>query len=202
MVIKTRARTQSAKEERRQHLLNTARDLFIERGMSFSMLEVAQKAKLAKGTTYLYFATKEEVLLCLLTQELEAWFEEFSRILDAPTPLAIATSISSRPILVQLMALQASILEHNLSFEAALEFKSFLAFQSLNVIPKLERWFPKANGLEVLQILNALVIGLAQLSHPSATVQQALEQPHLAQMHLEFESTLERSIQVLWKGFI
>jgi TetR/AcrR family transcriptional regulator len=201
MVIKTRARTDSAKEQRRAHLLGVARDLFLEHGMGFSMLEVAQQAKLAKGTTYLYFATKEEVLLALLTQELEAWFAEFARVLDAPTPQVIANSISSRPILVRLLALQASILEHNLSFEAALGFKNFLAQQSATVVPKLQHWLPKTNGLEVLQILNALVIGLAQLAHPSPTVQKALEQEHLAPMHLEFETVLERSIDVLWKGF-
>jgi AcrR family transcriptional regulator len=201
MVIKTRARTQNAKDERRQHLLSVARELFIERGIGFSMQEVAQAAKLAKGTTYLYFATKEEVLLSLLTQELTGWFAEFARLLENPTPKAIAASISSRPMLVRLLALQASILEHNLSFEAALAFKSFLAEQSLAVIPKLERWLPNSNGLEVLQILNALVIGLAQLAHPSAVVQRALQEDHLAPMHIEFSTVLEHSLTALWKGF-
>jgi TetR/AcrR family transcriptional regulator len=202
MVSKTRARTETAKQERRQQILNVARELFVERGMAFSMLEVAQAANLAKGTSYLYFATKEELLLSLLTQELAGWFVEFDAVLDSPTPGAIAKSLSSRPILVRLLALQASILEQNLSFEAALAFKTFLAVESAKVIPKLERHLPETNGLEVLQILNALVIGLAQLAQPSQTVQQALEAEHLKTMHLDFEIALERGIFVLWKGFL
>jgi AcrR family transcriptional regulator len=202
MVSKTRARTDTAKEQRRQHLLAVARELFIERGMAFSMLEVAQTANLAKGTSYLYFATKEELLLSLLTQELAGWFLEFGVVLDTPTPSAIAKSLSSRPLLVRLLALQASILEQNLSFEAALAFKTFLAEESAKVIPKLKQHLPKTNGLEVLQILNALVIGLAQLAQPSKTVQQALEADHLKTMHVDFETALERSIYVLWKGFL
>jgi TetR/AcrR family transcriptional regulator len=202
VVSKARARTNTAKQERRQHLLEVAKGLFNKHGMAFSMLQVAQAAKLAKGTTYLYFATKEELLLALLTQELEAWFLEFGQILDAPNAKQLAHSLSSRPLLVRLLALQASILEQNLSFEAALAFKTFLAAESAKVIPKLERHLPNTNGLEVLQILNALVIGLAQLAQPSQTVQLALQAKHLKTMHIEFETALERSINVLWKGFL
>jgi TetR/AcrR family transcriptional regulator len=202
MVIKTRARSNSAKEERRRHLLNVARELFLQRGMGFSMLEVAQVARLAKGTTYLYFATKEELLLELLRQELSAWFIELTQILEQPQDLAIklAKSISSRETLVGLLAIQVSILEHNLSYQAALKFKTFLLEQSLTVIPKLEQVFPNSNGLEILQTLNALVIGLAQMSRPVGTMQEVLKRPEINALHVSFALSLEHSLKTLFKG--
>ncbi len=210
MVIKTRARSDSAKEERREHLLRVARELFSGRGMGFSMLEVAQNAKLAKGTTYLYFATKEEMLLEVFRQELNAWFIELHQILEQPQHLAleqpqhlasqIAKSISSRELLVALFAVQVSILEQNLSYEAALKFKTFLLEQSLAVIPKLEQAIPNSNGLEILQTLNALVIGLAQMSRPVGAIKEVLQRPEIAVMHVSFAIALEQSIITLFKG--
>ena len=202
MVIKTRARSDSAKEKRREQLLSEAREHYLEHGMGFSMLEVAQAAGLAKGTSYLYFATKEELLLELLHQELEAWFSELHTILERPKNLAmqVASSISSREILVGLLAVQVSILEHNLSFEAALKFKTFLLEQSIAVIPKLEQVFPNTSGLEILQTLNALVIGLAQMSRPVGTMQEVLKRPEISALHISFAIALEHSLTTLFKG--
>ncbi len=208
MVIKTRARSQSAKEDRRNLLLAVARELFEQCAMAFSMLEVAQKASLAKGTTYLYFATKEELLLELLSQELEAWFVELHHILEPALALEpsknlaiqIANSISSRQTLVSLFAVQVSILEQNLSYEAALKFKTFLLEQSSSVIPKLEAIFPNSNGLEMLQTINALVIGLAQMSRPVGTMQLVLQRPEIAAMHVSFAVALEHSLSTLFMG--
>lgn len=202
MVIKTRARSHTAKEERRTHLLNTARELFAEHGMGFSMLEVAQAAKLAKGTTYLYFATKEEMLLELLREELLDWFGEFHSILEQPQNLAerIAKSISSRKLLVSLFAVQVSILEQNLSFEAALKFKTFLLEQSSQVIPQLEHVLPNSNGLEVLQTINALVIGLAQMSQPVGAMREVMQIPEISAMHLEFDKALKHGLNMYFAG--
>ena len=202
MVIKTRARSDSAKEERRSQLLTVARELYLEHGMAFSMLEVAQAAGLAKGTSYLYFASKEELLLELLRQELEAWFSELQTILEQPknTALQIAHSISSRETLVGLLAVQVSHLEQNLSFEAALKFKTFLLEQSMAVIPKLEQVFPNSNGLEILQALNALVIGLAQMSRPVGTIKEVLKRPEISALHISFATALEHSLTTLFRG--
>ena len=163
MVSKIKARSDADKHARKTQLLKAAATLHDERGLNWTMLEVAVQAGLAKGTTYLYFATKEELLLELLTIELVDWFAALLAWLDAPSGDS-ASSIASRPRLVALMSVQASILEHNLSVSAALKFKAFLLEQSTRVIPRLEALLPNVNGLELLQWLNTLVIGLAQLS--------------------------------------
>ena len=61
-----RARTPAQKSDRKDTILLTAKDQFIETGYEgFSMAVLAQRAGVAKGTLYLYFVTKEEVLLSL-----------------------------------------------------------------------------------------------------------------------------------------
>jgi TetR/AcrR family transcriptional regulator len=203
MVSKRRARTDDDKSARKTQLLQAAAELHAERDLDWTMLEVAAKAGLAKGTTYLYFRTKEELLLELLTQDLEDWFQALETGLNT-TPTdparAIAHSLTSRPRLVELIAVQASILERNLSPEAAKRFKTFLLRRSQALAPKLEALLPGSKGIETLQWLNALVVGLAQLSQPSATVASILEQPELRVLKVDFALSLERSLHALFAG--
>jgi AcrR family transcriptional regulator len=78
---KQRARTDQAKVVRREQLLEVVAQLWTEKNFaSITMFEVAKRANLAKGTTYLYFQTKEELLLALLKRELENWFLDAQRI--------------------------------------------------------------------------------------------------------------------------
>lgn len=203
MVSKLRARSDADKNARRTQLLKAATTLHDERGLNWTMLEVSAQAGLAKGTTYLYFATKEELLLELLTAELQDWFAALLTWLETPSgdpASAIAGGIANRPRLVALLAVQASILEHNLSPSAALKFKRFLLEQSTRAIPHLEALLPGVNGLEVLQWLNALVIGLAQLSQPAAVMKPILERSEFQSLNVEFHSALERSLRALLQG--
>jgi TetR/AcrR family transcriptional regulator len=209
---KLRARSDEDKTARRQQLLSAAAELHAERDLDWTMLEVAQKAKLAKGTTYLYFHTKEELLLELLTQELEAWFTELNAWLNSSQAqsshesigddlaVTISQSIASRPRLVALLAVQASILEQNLSFEAALRFKSFLLERSSGIAPHLEQRLPGSHGIETLQWINALVIGLAQLGQPAAGLKPILERREMQALRVDFQSALERSLRALFRG--
>jgi len=57
-----RARTASAKEKRRQHLLDAALDEFFESGFAAARMDdIARRAGVSKGTIYLYFDSKEQV---------------------------------------------------------------------------------------------------------------------------------------------
>lgn len=71
-----RARNDHAKLGRRRQLLDAAAARFDAAGYAATtMAEVATAAGLAKGTTYLYFRSKEALFLELLLEELGAWVE-------------------------------------------------------------------------------------------------------------------------------
>src|SRR5580693_1785164 len=62
---KTRPRTKPA-EERREELMNAAQRLFLKHGVGATTIEqITTGAAVAKGTFYLYFSSKEDVLAAL-----------------------------------------------------------------------------------------------------------------------------------------
>ena len=53
-------------EERRGEIMQAARRLFLEKGVASTTIEqITSRAKVAKGTFYLYFSSKEDVLAAL-----------------------------------------------------------------------------------------------------------------------------------------
>ncbi|MEM5518132.1 TetR/AcrR family transcriptional regulator [Henriciella sp. AS95] len=62
-----RARSEEAKDDRRQALLEAALDEFFEKGFAASrMADIAKRAHLSKGTLYLYFDSKEDLFKALV----------------------------------------------------------------------------------------------------------------------------------------
>ena len=62
---------QRRKQARPQELLDAALDLFVEKGFSATRSEeVAQRAGVSKGTLYLYYPSKEELLREVIRHDL------------------------------------------------------------------------------------------------------------------------------------
>lgn len=67
------------KEERRALILLKAKELMLEKGFdSLNMQEVADRAELSKATLYLYFESKEAILMAIL-DEAASTFTDFVR---------------------------------------------------------------------------------------------------------------------------
>src|SRR5436190_181541 len=68
---------QRRKEARPQELLDAALELFVEKGFSATRSEeVAVRAGVAKGTLYLYFPSKEDLLKAVVRENLGALIAE------------------------------------------------------------------------------------------------------------------------------
>src|SRR5687768_1723682 len=113
MVSYIRARKDEQKEERRGAILAVARQLAESSAFAaITMGQVAEQAGLAKGTLYLYFKTKEELILALLEEELDVWFalvDDRIEHLRRPDADAVATllcrSLDERPLFVRLLSI-------------------------------------------------------------------------------------------------
>lgn len=208
---KQRARTDQDKNARREQLLEVAAQLWTEKNFSsITMLEVAKRANLAKGTTYLYFQTKEELLLALLERELQAWFLELGTTLSKKASFTpkefsqiVTKGLVQRPAFTRLICIQASILEHNIDFERALEFKSFLLEQATNAASLLEsklEFLKRGEGMSLLQRINALIIGFYDLAHPSEIVQTVLEKPEMKTLRIDFSKQFQSTLETLLIG--
>lgn len=58
------------REHRRQSILDAAEHLYVSKGTAVTMDEIAAAAEVAKGTLYLYFASKEDLWLSLISKAL------------------------------------------------------------------------------------------------------------------------------------
>ena len=80
----TKERREREKEERRQSLLQAAREVFFEHGFHRATVDsVAERAEVSKGTVYLYFESKETILAHLLLEGLYELIEELERAYSA-----------------------------------------------------------------------------------------------------------------------
>jgi AcrR family transcriptional regulator len=83
----TETRRSREKLARRDAILKAAKSLFSEKGLLASTIdEVAARAELAKGTIYLYFKAKEEIMSALLDEGLELVGKRFSEAVDLSLP--------------------------------------------------------------------------------------------------------------------
>jgi TetR/AcrR family transcriptional regulator len=65
----TTSRRQKEKEDRKEHILTAAREVFFHEGIHRATVDA--NAEVAKGTVYLYFPTKETLLAYLLLEGLD-----------------------------------------------------------------------------------------------------------------------------------
>ncbi len=74
-----------AKERRRRRILQAATELFIQRGYrKTSVDEVARNSGVAKGTVYLYFKTKADLMIQAIVEEKKQYLVTFKPVLEAP----------------------------------------------------------------------------------------------------------------------
>ena len=79
---------------RREQILDAAERVLVERGLATTtMADVAEAAAVAKGTVYLYFDSKAELLAGLRAR----YFERFAALLGAPPdPARVASATAAR----------------------------------------------------------------------------------------------------------
>ena len=215
MVIKQRAISSDEKLERREAILNAAGELFAgDDYHDISIASIARKAGLAKGTIFLYFKTKEELFLQLQIREYKSWFEDINRRLDTSLQHKkessidefvknIMASVGGHPMMIRLTPILHVILERNIDYKTALEFKSFLLSEIHTTGRLIERCLPflrKNDGSRFLLHLQVLLIGLIQLSRPAPIVKQVIETERMEVFQLNFEEKLPEMLALLING--
>jgi AcrR family transcriptional regulator len=86
--LSTAERRAREKAQRRREILNAARQEFFERGFHRpTMDDVAARAQVSKGTIYLYFESKEEILAHLLLEGLHQLLQEIEAASNPQSPL-------------------------------------------------------------------------------------------------------------------
>lgn len=198
------------KERRRNDILDAAETLWMaDPEHELRIEDVARAAGVAKGTVYLYFRSKEEMLLAIHIRHVEAFFHvllaactrgrlTFDDMMDV-----VRTHMVRVPAFLPITSLCTGLMESGVSVEAALEFKRHIAGllsqagAALQVhfnLPSVER------AVALLMHSYALITGLWQVLRPSRLHALAHGDPNLGLMHIDYETELDIALRALWVG--
>jgi AcrR family transcriptional regulator len=76
------------REERAALIIGAAGDVFADKGYyDASIDEIAARAGIAKGTVYLHFDSKEDLLVALVEQQISAFLEHVDHVACEPLPV-------------------------------------------------------------------------------------------------------------------
>jgi AcrR family transcriptional regulator len=211
-VVPQRARKDEDKEARRQLILGEARALYTATSYAeVKMADVAERAKLAKGTVFLYFPTKEALFLALLEDLLFAWVETLEGLLQsgegrwtgARVARTVAESLQGQETLTRLLALLQTVLEQNVTTEQVRGFKERLLETVGRMGALLEQrlsFLEPGEGGRFFLHLHALVTGLRQMADVSPVTREVLDLPHMAPLRVDFTRELTDALTTLLRG--
>ena len=208
---KTRAIAVEDKEERRSALLDAAEALFLAHpDRMASVAEVARSAGLAKGTVYLYFPSKEEMLLSLHERQVARFFRELDRTIRRRAAvgfdeiwLVARDHIIRRPGYLALTSRCHGMMDRDIPTEAAVAFRLRVAEALARAGAGLEHRLPelgKGGGVTLLQHSYGLIVGLWQLLHPIERFGTAMQRAEFAIYRLDYEREVEQALRSLWGG--
>ena len=214
MIVRARATREEEKFERRNEILDAAERLFTERPDGLpSMDELAEAAGVAKGTLYLYFPSKEEVLVELHERYLNDFFDRLSAALAAKPDFAIEdlleltrTQVLEHPMRLSLASLVVGLTERSIPPEAALRFKMALGKRLIEIGGGLGRAFrlPAESCTRLLNVSYGLVLGLWQLKGCMGSERyQHLLDPAIARAFVtEYPHETMEALRTLWTGAV
>jgi len=207
-----RARTDAARQVRREAILAAAGTLFAARDYdAVTVADIARRARLAKGTVFLYFPTREALALDVLEGWLHEWLEALHGSIAQDTGAwtsarlaeQIAASLGARPAMVGLLALSATFgpnvpAEHATGFRHRLFGRFFATGALIEQRLGLSR---AGDGVQALLYTHALVVGLQSWSTGDPeTGARATAPPH-APLHVDVSAELRTALTVLFNGF-
>lgn len=216
MVIRQRAIQAEDKQERHHAILDAAQTLLLrDPERVASVAEVADEAGLAKGTVYLYFPSKEELLLALHERNIDGFFQPLIARLESSRPLTIddmfqltREHIVAPPLFLPLASRCFGLMAQAIPEEAAGAFHQRMMGRLTRAGAGLERHFPQlrnGGGVTLLRHSYALIIGLWQMYgakgdalHCPATGIRAHHA--VAGFDVNYPDDLRRALRALWEG--
>lgn len=209
-----RARKPEQKAERVDAILDAAGALLDEHGLDGTGLNaIARQAGLSKPNLYVYFESREAILLQLLLEESRAWAKALTKRLsqiDKPgdvdaVALAFVNSIARRKRFCTLFAQVATVFEHNVGPETVADFKREFLMIGTPAITALAEALPDLTEEQAFWALGILLMsatGMWAHCHPAPAVKTVLAEPEFAMMKMDFKETTRRHASSFLRGVI
>lgn len=209
-MMRQRAVLAEDKQERYEAILDAAERLLVRAPERVAnVAEVAEEAGLAKGTVYLYFPGKEELLLALHERRVADFFRELIAMLDGSEPVSFDDILAltrrhmvAQPTFLPLATRCFGIMGTEVPPDTAIAFKHRMAERMKAAAQGLERHFvelPAGGGVPLLRHSYALILGLWQMSSaPAIELPEGFEECPM--VRFDYADELERGLRALWAG--
>lgn len=212
-----RARNEEQREQRRRSILGTAAAMLAEMGVSaLSLNELSRRVGLAKSNVLRYFESREAILLELLDVELNQWIESMRGsvgVIDGDLrergerlAQVVAAEMAARPVMCDLIAAQAAVLERNISTEVALRHKRATAVSADAFCEVITEVLPELDGDEAYGVVVVTLL-MASAAWPHSQPSEALRaaydaDPEVAASYLAFDDLVSSTVAVHIAGIL
>ena len=198
-----------ARELRINQLLDAAVALWLQHPERIpGVAEVADLAGLAKGTVYLYFKSKEDLLLAAHERHVQAFFAALIARSSRRKRMSIDDTIQlardhiiNVPPFLPLATLVGGLMHKGVSPEAAEVFEQGMAERLKTAGGLLCRHFELSDavsGVRLLMRSYALILGLWQLVGSNKPICTSAEVS--AMLLPDYASELDAALRALWQG--
>lgn len=209
--MRARAINDSEKLEKREAILDAAEQLLRSDPQRLAVMQVlADAAGVAKGTVYLYFRSKEEVLLALHQRHVDGFFDAFeTRLLD-PSPVDVEAVLQiarervvEAPLYLPLCARVNAMMERELSAAVSCAFKEHTATRLVVAGALLEQRLPqvgRGQGALILMRSYAAIIGMWMLLHPIPHLIAEYQRREFDFFQRDFVAEAMAAVRAIWLG--
>ncbi|MDP3277118.1 MAG: TetR family transcriptional regulator [Deltaproteobacteria bacterium] len=211
--MSTSKRTQQFedRQHKHDHILRTARGL-LERNpmLDTTMADIAERSGVAKGTLFLYFPTREALMLSMLTIDIVAWFDELDQALEEGGRWTqdrvvhmMAQSVTNKPFFMRLLARLELTFQRAHGTQAAADFNAMLYPRMTKTGELLERRLPflkAGEGAWLLLHARAQITGLWLMADSPPEVVKVLKESPLNHLFVDFIKEFSASMTAFLRG--
>jgi AcrR family transcriptional regulator len=206
-----RARRPEQMAARRSAIITSAREMLVEKNVAdISLRELSDRIGLAKSNVLRYFDSREAIFLEVLDEEFQAWLADLEARLGRPrarkanyaneirVATAVADSLTDRQLLCGLIGSMAGVLERNISFGFARDFKARAMgriAELAQLVARQLRWLPHEFIEFFAEGALTLAAGMYPFSVPTEPVRAAITE-------LGFPDPAERFCEGLRIGLV
>lgn len=178
--------------------------------------ELARRVGLAKSNVLRYFESREAILLELLDRSWQDWNRGLSDVLPQPAAdlegrcarltQVYIDSLVLRPVLCDLLAAQAGVLEHNVSVDVATRFKERAIENSQHLGKLVMEQVPEIGRSGTAKFCVAALVSTGAAWTHSQAAPAMLEMydlhPELAESRIDFARDLHEMLDLVLAGIL
>ncbi len=159
-------------EERKDQIMNAAEEVFTQKGFSDARMDdIAKETGLSKGTLYLYYKSKDDLIIAILDRLFQREFKAFETLdltsMSATDAIGVFTDTTAKDIRIMMRLLPITYEFMGLAFRNKFvqkTFKAYLNYYMDLLIPVIQHGidsgeFRPADAKEVAIAMGAIMEG-------------------------------------------